>query len=169
MPIPRHFRRCFEVAWKDRACELFPPRPVEELLLGEGEELVRARTKVGRIRSTVSSQSEAPYFLGQLQIALSDGVETGGPRFGSRDQVVHHVLERERVVGQHDPRRQVEPGPLEHLIEDLSPAIIVAETNHPPEDSPIRSKAEDRIAQNLVEECIRLGVIVLHDNVPGLG
>ena len=63
---------------------------------------------------------------------------------------------------------QIEPRPLEHLVEDLSPTVVVAELNHPPKNSVVRSEAEDRVAQHLIEECIRFRMIVLHDEVPGL-
>ena len=66
------------------------------------------------------------------------------------------------------PGGQIEPRPLDHLVEDLSPTVVVAELNHPPKNSVVRSEAEDRVAQHLIEECIRFRMIVLHDEMPGL-
>ena len=56
---------------------------------------------------------------------------------------------------------------MEHLVEDLSPTVVVAELNHPLKNSLVRSEAENRVAQYLIEECVRRRVSVFHDEVPG--
>ena len=72
------------------------------------------------------------------------------------------------MVCGHGRGRQVEPRSLKNLVEDLAPAIVVGELNHPPENPLIRPETENRVAENLVEECVGFRVIVFHDQVPGL-
>ncbi len=55
------------------------------------------------------------------------------------------------------------------MIEDLSPTVVVAESNHPTEDPLVHAKAENRATEYLIEERGCFGVIVFHDQVPGLG
>ena len=83
------------------------------------------------------------------------------------DQIVGHVVEGERDVLLDEVIGQVEAGVLQHPLENLHPPLVSLESHHAAEDPPVRSKGEDRRAQDPVEVGVGLLVVVSCHEPPG--
>ena len=109
MPILRPYRRCCGVAWTNNTFPLVTPRPEDEVVLREGEELVGALLEVGRILGTTPTWMSIRCSLVRMakrlgrardqELAWDEEVMGHGVRRQLREITVAHRAEFRTVGG----------------------------------------------------------------------
>ena len=107
------------------------------------------------LRVTPAAQRDPAHLLCAPQRVIPRRVEL--KRRGSVEayEKIHDVIVRVIEIAGHFGIWKVPAAVLGHQAEDALPSFVVGNMDHPPEDPPIRLRAEDRRTQDAVQKAIR--------------